>query len=123
MLHQRRRSLEFEVGDQVLLKLTPQIWKKIRSRKIYRGLVQKYDGPVEIVKKVGAKAYLLTFPNRLKIHPTFHVSFQFLEAVSVRLVFDGRKHKKRAAPVIRTQFENKVKKVLSHKTQGMSKTN
>ena len=27
-----RRSLELQVGDRVLLKLTPQIWKKISSK-------------------------------------------------------------------------------------------
>jgi hypothetical protein len=27
--NQKRRLLEFSVGDKVLLKLTPQIWKKI----------------------------------------------------------------------------------------------
>ena len=118
---QRRRPLEFEVGDQVLLKLTPQIWKKIKSRKIHKGLVQKYDGPFEIVKKVGAVAYRLNLPDRLKLHPTFHVSF--LKPFQPELLLDGRKRGKRAPPVIRVQFEKKVKKVLDHRTQGMSKKN
>ncbi|KAK4403125.1 hypothetical protein Sango_1053200 [Sesamum angolense] len=40
-----RRHLEFSVGDQVLLKLTPQIWKKISSKSVHRGLIPKYDRP------------------------------------------------------------------------------
>jgi hypothetical protein len=28
----KRKPLEFDVGDKVLLKLTPQIWKKITGR-------------------------------------------------------------------------------------------
>jgi len=28
----KRRALEFDVGDQVLLKLTPQIWERISSK-------------------------------------------------------------------------------------------
>ncbi|KAL0336611.1 UNVERIFIED_CONTAM: hypothetical protein Sradi_4873000 [Sesamum radiatum] len=42
-----RRHVEFGVGDQVLLKLTPQIWKKISSKFIHRRLIPKYDGPFE----------------------------------------------------------------------------
>ncbi|KAK4380950.1 RNA-directed DNA polymerase [Sesamum angolense] len=38
-----RRHVEFSVGDQVLLKLTPQIWKKISSKSVHRGLIPKYD--------------------------------------------------------------------------------
>ncbi|KAK4397586.1 hypothetical protein Sango_1595200 [Sesamum angolense] len=42
-----RRHVEFSVGDQVLLKLTPQIWKMISSKSVYRGVIPKYDGPFE----------------------------------------------------------------------------
>ncbi|KAL0305332.1 UNVERIFIED_CONTAM: hypothetical protein Sangu_3037800 [Sesamum angustifolium] len=42
-----RRYVEFSVGDQVLLKLTPQIWKKISSKSVHRRLIPKYDGPFE----------------------------------------------------------------------------
>lgn len=38
-----RRDLEFQVGDQVMLKLAPQIWKKISSKTVHRGLVPRYD--------------------------------------------------------------------------------
>ena len=48
-----RRPLEFQVGDKVLLKLTPQIWKKISSKTRQRGLIPKYDGPFKVIKRVG----------------------------------------------------------------------
>ncbi|KAK4380988.1 RNA-directed DNA polymerase [Sesamum angolense] len=48
-----RRHVEFSAGDQVLLKLTPQIWKKISSKSVHRGLIPKYDGPFEVMSKVG----------------------------------------------------------------------
>lgn len=70
-----RRDVEYVVGDKVLLKLTPQIWKTISSKTVHRGLIPKYDGPFEIVKKVGRVAYRLKLPDRLKVHPTFHVSY------------------------------------------------
>uniref|UniRef100_A0A803P659 Reverse transcriptase domain-containing protein n=1 Tax=Cannabis sativa TaxID=3483 RepID=A0A803P659_CANSA len=73
-----RRDLEFFVGDQVLLKLTPQIWKKITDKRYHEGLVQKYDGPFEIVQKVGAVAYKTGYRAAV-LH---HFSCQFLEEVS-----------------------------------------
>ena len=117
---QRRRPLDFEVCDQLLLKLTPQIWKKIISRKIHKEVVQKYDGPFEIVKKVGTVACPLKLPDRLKLHPTFHVGF--LKPSQPDLLLDGRKHKNWAPLMIRKLFK-KVKMVLNHLTQEMSKKN
>ena len=48
-----RRPLEFQVGNKVLLKLTPHIWKKISSNTRQRGLIPKYDGLFEAIKRVG----------------------------------------------------------------------
>ena len=45
-----RRPLEFQVGDKVLLKLTPQIWRKFRSESVHRGLIPNHDGHFEVVK-------------------------------------------------------------------------
>ncbi|KAL6323449.1 hypothetical protein AAG906_039019 [Vitis piasezkii] len=49
-----RRPLEFQVRDRVLMKLTPQIWKKISSKTKQRGLIPKYDGLFEFEEAVQA---------------------------------------------------------------------
>lgn len=52
----RHRSALELVGDKVLLKLTPQIWKKISSKMIHHELISKYDGPFEVIERVGEVA-------------------------------------------------------------------
>ncbi|KAL0388133.1 UNVERIFIED_CONTAM: Transposon Ty3-G Gag-Pol polyprotein [Sesamum radiatum] len=116
-----RRHVEFNAGDQVLLKLTPQIWKKISSKSVHRGLIPKYDGPFEVMSKVGSLAYRLKLPDRLKIHPTFHVSF--LKKFHQDLLDAARQQTQRAPPVIRKEFEKTVLKILDHRTMGQSKKN
>ncbi|GJT18076.1 putative reverse transcriptase domain-containing protein [Tanacetum coccineum] len=59
----RRKPLEFEVGDQVLLKVSP--WKDvIRFRKKGK-LALRYVRPFEILERIGLVAYRLRFPEEL----------------------------------------------------------
>ncbi|KAD5318240.1 hypothetical protein E3N88_18186 [Mikania micrantha] len=67
-----RRLTDFDVGDQVLLNVSP--WKGIiRFRK--RGkLSPRYIGPFQIKARAGKVAYRLDLPEELNgIHATFHV--------------------------------------------------
>ncbi|CAA0840409.1 Unknown protein [Striga hermonthica] len=61
-----RRDVQFAVGDLVLLKVSPKVWKRISAKAVHRGLIPKYEGPFEIVSKVGNVAYRLKLPDRLK---------------------------------------------------------
>ncbi|GJR70269.1 hypothetical protein Tco_0016334 [Tanacetum coccineum] len=69
----RRKPLEFEVGDRVLLKVSP--WKgAVRFGKKGK-LALRYVGPFEIFERIGPVAYRLRLPQELSsIHDTFHVS-------------------------------------------------
>ena len=67
-----RLPKEFQVKDLVMVKLLPQQFKVFR--KVYKGLVLKYKGPLRVLKKVGKVSYRLYLPSKLKIHPILHVS-------------------------------------------------
>nr|GFA05057.1 putative reverse transcriptase domain-containing protein [Tanacetum cinerariifolium] len=69
----RRKPLEFAVGDQVLLEVSP--WKGVvRFRKKVK-LAPRYVGPVKIREMIGPLAYRLRLPQESSsVHDTFHVS-------------------------------------------------
>ncbi|GJT28351.1 reverse transcriptase domain-containing protein [Tanacetum coccineum] len=67
-----RKPLEFEVGDRVMLKVSP--WKGVIRFGKKGKLAPRYVGPFEILKRVGLVAYQLRLPEELSgVHDTFHV--------------------------------------------------
>ncbi|GJZ56744.1 hypothetical protein Tco_0612238 [Tanacetum coccineum] len=69
----RLKQLEFEVGNMVLLKVSP--WKGVVRFRKREKLSPRYIGPFKILARVGPVAYTLEFPEELKgIHSTFYVS-------------------------------------------------
>nr|GFA63979.1 putative reverse transcriptase domain-containing protein [Tanacetum cinerariifolium] len=68
-----RKPLEFEVGDRVLLKVTP--WKGIVRFRKKGKLAPRYIGPFEILERIDLVAYRLRLHEELNsVHDTFHVS-------------------------------------------------
>ncbi|KAI3717350.1 hypothetical protein L1987_68917 [Smallanthus sonchifolius] len=69
----RRKPLEFQVGDMVLLKVSP--WKGVIRFGKRGKLNPRYVGPFKIVKRIGPVAYQLDLPEGLSgVHDVFHVS-------------------------------------------------
>ncbi|GKB07864.1 putative reverse transcriptase domain-containing protein [Tanacetum coccineum] len=69
----RRKPLEFQVGDRVMLKVSP------RKGVIHFGKRGKlnpwYIGPFKILERIGPVAYKLELPEELSnVHSTFHIS-------------------------------------------------
>nr|GEZ91616.1 putative reverse transcriptase domain-containing protein [Tanacetum cinerariifolium] len=69
----KRKPMEFEVGDGVMLKVSP--WKGV-VRFGKRGKQNpRYVRPFKVLSKVGKVAYKLEHPQELsRVHHTFHVS-------------------------------------------------
>nr|GFA99910.1 hypothetical protein [Tanacetum cinerariifolium] len=69
-----RRSLEFQPGDRVFLKVSPA--RGVRRFGIKGNLSPCFIGPFEILDRVGKVSYRLALPPQLShVHNVFHVSF------------------------------------------------
>ena len=69
----RMRDLEFQVGDQVFMRISP--WKGVLRFGKKGNLSPRYMGPYEIVERIGKVGYRLRLPPELaRIHDVFHVS-------------------------------------------------
>ena len=68
----RRKPLEFQVGDKVMLKVSP--WKGVIRFGKRGKLNPRYIGPFKIIAKIGPVAYRLELPQELgSVHNVFHV--------------------------------------------------
>ncbi|GJR24481.1 putative reverse transcriptase domain-containing protein [Tanacetum coccineum] len=69
----RRKPLEFQVGDHVMLKVSP--WKGVVQFGKKGKLAPRFVRPFEILKRIGLVAYRLRLLEELSsVHDTFHVS-------------------------------------------------
>ena len=71
MMHQtdwQRRSVEFQEGDNVLLRT-----RHIRFRRCPTKLPRRYVGPFKIIQKISHVAYRLQLPEDWMMHPVFHM--------------------------------------------------
>lgn len=68
-----RREMEYNVGEKVFLRVSP--WKGVLRFGKQGKLSPRYNGPYEIIERVGPLAYRLALPPELSaVHDVFHVS-------------------------------------------------
>ncbi|GKB12823.1 putative reverse transcriptase domain-containing protein [Tanacetum coccineum] len=69
----KRKPMEFQVGDRVMLKISP--WKGVVHFGKRGKLNLRYVGLFKVLEKVRSVAYKLELPQELsRVHNTFHVS-------------------------------------------------
>nr|GEZ40396.1 putative reverse transcriptase domain-containing protein [Tanacetum cinerariifolium] len=69
----KRKPMEFEVGDRVMLKVSP--WKRVVQFSKRGKLNQRYVGPFKVLAKFRKVTYKLELTQELgRVHHTFHVS-------------------------------------------------
>ncbi|GJW12823.1 putative reverse transcriptase domain-containing protein [Tanacetum coccineum] len=69
----KRKPMEFQVGDKVMLKVSP--WKGVVCFGKRGKLNPRYARPFKVLKKVRVVAYKLELPQELsRVHNMFHVS-------------------------------------------------
>ncbi|GKE45324.1 hypothetical protein Tco_1472608 [Tanacetum coccineum] len=69
----RRKPLEFQVGDHVMLKVSP--WKGVVRFGKKGKLAPRFVGPFEILERISPVAYRLRLPEELSsVHDMFHLS-------------------------------------------------
>ncbi|GJV28603.1 putative reverse transcriptase domain-containing protein [Tanacetum coccineum] len=72
-LYGRKCRSPFQVGDHVMLKVSP--WKGVVRFGKKGKLAPRFVGPFEILERIGPVAYRLRLPEELSsVHDTFHVS-------------------------------------------------
>ena len=108
----RRREVEFQVGDQVLLS-TRNLPVQVAAGGS-RKLGPLYCGPFTVLEKYTA-AYKLKLPPHMKIHPIFHVS----QLKLYRQPTNETRTYQRPDPILTTagEEEYEVEEIINHRTR------
>ncbi|OMO77547.1 reverse transcriptase [Corchorus capsularis] len=110
----KRRDVEYQVGDLVLVKL----YTTLKNPGLHTGLVHRYEGPFRVLRRVGKLAYKFDIPRgyKFRMHPVFHVSLLKPYHADEE---DPKRGKSGRAPFrITTRFEKEVQSIIAERAVG-----
>ncbi|CAL1398836.1 unnamed protein product [Linum trigynum] len=107
----KRRHLEFDEGDLVMVKFFTHRFKHLKN--VHKGLLRRYEGPYPIFKRIGTMTNKVELPSHLAIHPIFHVSQ--LKSYHEDKKDEARKELVRAPTLITTTHEHEIEKIIAHR--------
>ncbi|GJX97079.1 reverse transcriptase domain-containing protein [Tanacetum coccineum] len=100
----KRKPMEFQVGDKVMLKVSP--WKGVVRFGKRGKLNPRYVGPFKVLEKVGEVAYKLELPEELsRVHNTFHL--HFVEEPVEIMDREVKRLKRSRIPLVKVRWNSK----------------
>ncbi|GKE41478.1 putative reverse transcriptase domain-containing protein [Tanacetum coccineum] len=98
----KRKPMEFQVGDKVMLKVYP--WKGVIHFGKWGKLNPRYVGPFNVLEKVGEVAYKLELPEELsRVHNTFHFVEEPIEIIEREV----KRLKQSRIPLVKVRWNSK----------------
>ncbi|GJS66863.1 putative reverse transcriptase domain-containing protein [Tanacetum coccineum] len=103
----RRKPLEFQVGDKVMLKVSP--WKGVIRFGKRGKLNPRYIGPFKILAKVGTVAYRLELPKKLSRVHKIHIDekLNFIEEPVEIMDREVKRLKQSRIPIVKVRWNSR----------------
>nr|GFD01406.1 putative reverse transcriptase domain-containing protein [Tanacetum cinerariifolium] len=95
----KRKPMEFQVGDKVMLKVSP--WKGVVRFSKRGKLNPRYVGPFQVLEEIGKVAYKVELPEELsRVHNTFYELVEIVDREVKRL-------KQSRIPLVKVRWNSK----------------